>query len=83
MSIYEAADCVRRDLPGYRIEEGYKFRGKYVFHLSDPSDVPSPAGTIVEVLENGTVVTADWDELFSYLEELENAQKNSVVFGQI
>lgn len=80
LNIQDAANRVREDLPGYKVEEGYRFRDKYVFHLSDPSDVPSPAGTIVEVLDDGKVVTADWDELFNNLDELEEAQKNTVTF---
>lgn len=76
VTIDEAYRNVKKAYPNFKVLEGFEFKGKFAFDISGNN-----ISYIVEVLkDDGQVVTADMDEMFNNLDELEEARKKAKTF---
>ncbi len=78
VTLEAAYDNVKAAYPNFTVIEGFEFRGKYAFCISGDN-----ISYWVEVLKaEGTVVTADFDEMFDNLDEFGEAKGKAVQFDR-
>lgn len=82
IAIEQALKNVQKEFPKFKVVSSYEFRGKYVFDMIEKEEIEEPQGYTVEVIKDGDgkVLTPDTDEMFSHLDELEEAKKNKITY---